>query len=80
MSVTRLFVMALVMGFCGSTLLAAPAEPNEPNKPGQRMRGQNRDPQAMVEQRLKELTTALDLKENQQKAIKPILENQAKQI
>jgi protein CpxP len=79
MNATRLFVAVLIIGFCGSLVMAA-AEPNEPNKPRQRMRGQGRNPQVMVEQRLKEMTTQLNLNQNQQKSIKLILQAEVKQM
>ena len=78
MSVTRLFAAAMVIGFCGSTLLAKDA--NEPNKPKHKMgepkQHQMRDP---VEMRMESMTKRLDLTKAQQDTIKPIVQDQVKQ-
>jgi Spy/CpxP family protein refolding chaperone len=80
MSVTaRLFVAAIMMSFVGSMVMAA-AGPSEPNNARQRARPQGRSMQDRVTQRLNTLTTQLNLNENQQKAVKAILEDEAKQM
>jgi len=78
MSVTRLFAAAMVIGFCGSTLMAKDA--NEPNKPKHKMRDQQRPMKDRTEKRLEEMTKRLNLTKEQQEVIKPILQDENKQI
>lgn len=81
MSVTRLFAAAMVIGFCGSTLMAK--DTNEPNKPKHKMREmreQQRQMKDPVEGRLEAMTKHLDLTKAQQDAIKPILQDEHKQL
>jgi Spy/CpxP family protein refolding chaperone len=78
MNVTRLFVAAMVIGFCGSTLMAKDA--NEPNKPRHKMREQQRPMKDPVETRLEAMTKHLDLTKAQQDSIKPIMQEQVKQM
>jgi hypothetical protein len=59
MNVTKLFVAAMVIGFCGSTLMAK--EANEPSKPKHQMRDQQRQMKDPVEMRLEGMTKNLDL-------------------
>ena len=78
MNVTRLFVAAIVIGFCGSTLMAA--GPNEPNKPKHQMRDQQRMMKDRTEMRLEEMTKRLNLTKEQQEAIKPIIQDENTKI
>ncbi|MDO8303941.1 MAG: hypothetical protein Q7T18_11935 [Sedimentisphaerales bacterium] len=78
MNVTKLFVAAMVIGFCGSTLMAKDA--NEPNKPKHKMREQQRSMKDPVEMRLEVMTKNLDLTKAQQDSIKPILQDETKQM
>ena len=78
MNVTRLFVAAMVVGFCGSTLMAKDA--NEPNKGQHKMREQQRPMKDPAEMRLEAMTKRLDLTKEQQDSIKPILQDQIKQM
>jgi Spy/CpxP family protein refolding chaperone len=78
MSVTRLFAAAMVIGFCGSTLMAKDA--NEPNKPKHKMRDQQRPMKDPVEMRMESMTKNLDLTKAQQDTIKPIVQDQVKQM
>jgi hypothetical protein len=80
MNVTRVFAAALIFGFCANTLMAK--EANEPDKSKQKTRGPEHPMQAKdpVEHRLAMMTKQLDLTKEQQTAIKPILEEQFKQM
>jgi periplasmic protein CpxP/Spy len=78
MNVTRLFVAAMIIGFCGSTLMAK--DGGEPNKPKHQMRDQQRPVKDPAEMRLEQMTKNLSLTKEQQDAIKPILQDQAKQM
>ena len=78
MNVTRVFVAVLVIGFCGSTVMAKDA--NEPNKPKHQMRDQQRVMKDRTEYRLDEMTKKLDLTKEQRETIKPILQDEMKQI
>jgi periplasmic protein CpxP/Spy len=78
MNVTRVFVAALVVGFCASTVMAKDA--NEPNKGQHKMREQQRPMKDPTEMRLEAMTKQLDLTKAQQDSIKPILEDQTKQM
>jgi len=82
-NVTKLLVAALVVGLCGSMALAAKG-PNDPNKPAKMAPPPVRDREAVMKQRvdsqLKRLTSELNLTEKQQADIRPILENQQKQM
>jgi periplasmic protein CpxP/Spy len=78
MNVTRLFVAAMVVGFCASTVMAKDA--NEPNKPKHKMGDQQRVMKDRTEMRLQDLTKRLDLTKEQQEKIKPILADENKQI
>ena len=78
MNVTRLFVAVLVVVFCASNVMARDA--NEPNKPKHKMRDQQRVMKDRTEMRLTEMTKRLDLTKEQQETIKPILQDENKQI
>lgn len=78
MNVTKLFAVVIIIGFCGSTLMAKDA--NEPNKPKHKMRDQKRPMKDPVEGRLEAMTKQLDLTKAQQDSIKPILQDQMKQM
>jgi Spy/CpxP family protein refolding chaperone len=78
MNVMRLFVVAMVIGFCASTVTAKDA--NEPNKDQHKMREQQRPMKDPVEMRLESMTKKLGLTKEQQDSIKPILQDQNKQI
>jgi Spy/CpxP family protein refolding chaperone len=75
----RLFATALVIGLVGSTAMAAKG-PNEPNKPARRAPAQGRDAKSRVEARLDAMTKSLDLTAEQREKVKPILEEQMKQM
>jgi Spy/CpxP family protein refolding chaperone len=78
MNVTRLFVAVLVIDFCGSMLMAK--DTNEPNKSQHKMREQQHPMKDPVEGRLEAMTKNLNLTKQQQDSIKPILQDQMKQI
>jgi Spy/CpxP family protein refolding chaperone len=68
----------LVVGFCASAVLAKDA--NDPNKGQHKMRDQQRVMKDRTEMRLQEMTKRLNLTKEQQTAIKPILQDENKQI
>jgi periplasmic protein CpxP/Spy len=78
MNVAKLFVVALVIGFCASAVMAKDA--NDPNKGQHKMRGQERQMKDPVEMRLEMMTKNLGLTKEQQASIKPILQDQTKQM
>jgi periplasmic protein CpxP/Spy len=76
---TKVFVAALVIGFCSSTLMAAAGDANKP-KVAPPARDRETVMKDRVDAQLKNLTAKLELTEKQQADIKPILENQQKQM
>jgi Spy/CpxP family protein refolding chaperone len=78
MNVARLFVAVMVIGFCASAVMAKDA--NDPNKPKHKMREPQRPMRDRTEMRLEEMTKRLNLTKEQQEAIKPIIQDEHKQI